>query len=74
MEWTQEVFRYGEEAYTESVEAPVLAYFDNKKEVAIQADASQGGLVAGWLHQGFPITYTFRELTKQYYASLEKKC
>ena len=43
--------------------APVLSYFDEKKEVTIQCDASKGGLGAVLLQEGRPVSYASRALT-----------
>ena len=37
--------------------APALQYYDLKKPVCIQCDASDGGLVAGFLQDGLPVAY-----------------
>lgn len=55
--------------------APVLAYFDEKKEVTIQCDASDSGLGAVLLQEGRPIAFSSRAMTKteQRYAQIEKE-
>lgn len=55
--------------------APVLRFFDPKKQLIIQADASKDGLGACLLQEGHPIAYTSRALTenKKNYAQIEKE-
>ena len=45
--------------------APVLQFYDVKKAVMVQADASRSGLRACLLQEGKPITYASRTLTKR---------
>ena len=54
---------------------PVLRYFDDKKELTLQADASQKGLGAAIMQEGQPVAYTSRALTnaEQNYAQIEKE-
>lgn len=54
--------------------APVLAYFDPRKPVIIQADASQAGVGACLLQDGHPVEYISRAMTssEQNYAQIEK--
>jgi len=55
--------------------APVLAYYDVKKGVTIQADASQSGLGACLMQSGKPIAYASRSMTSAEcnYAQIEKE-
>ena len=55
--------------------APVLAYYDVKREVTIQCDASQSGLGAVLLQEGRPVCYASRALTttEENYAQIEKE-
>ncbi len=55
--------------------APVLAYYDVTKPVTIQCDASQTGLGAALLQDGYPIAYSSRALTatERNYAQIEKE-
>ena len=55
--------------------APVLAYFDPTKELAIQCDASGQGLGAALLQEGRPLAYASRALsdTETRYATIEKE-
>ena len=53
---------------------PVLQYYDIKKPVCIQCDASDGGLGAGLLQDGLPVVYASRALTvtERNYAQTEE--
>ena len=55
--------------------APVLRYYDPKKELVIQVDASSKGLGSVLLQEGRPIAYASRALTKaqQNYVQIEKE-
>lgn len=55
--------------------APVLTFFDPKKEIEIETDASKDGLGASLLQDGKPVAFVSRSLTKteQQYAQIEKK-
>ena len=57
------------------ITAPVLSYFDPKKQLIIQADASKDGLGACLMHEGHPIAYASRALTQteKNYAQIEKE-
>ena len=54
---------------------PLLRYYDSKKPVTIQADASSTGLEACLMQEGQPISYASRALTEteQQYAQIEKE-
>ena len=54
---------------------PVLEYFDVKKSVEIQCDASQHGLGAVLIQYGQPVAYSSRSLTdvEGRYAQIEKE-
>ena len=53
----------------------VLQYYDVKKPVCVQCDASDGGLGAGLLQDGLPVVYASRALTatERKYAQIEKE-
>ena len=55
--------------------APVLRFFDVRKPVTIQCDASETGLGAVLLQEGQPISYASRALTdtETRYAQIEKE-
>ncbi|KAK3756012.1 hypothetical protein QZH41_003623 [Actinostola sp. cb2023] len=57
-------------------EHPVLKFYDVKKPVTIQCDASERGLGAALLQDGQPISFASRTLSKteQQYAQIEKEC
>ena len=56
-------------------EAPCLKYFDSKKPLVIQCDASEGGLGAALLQDGYPISDASQALTdvEVRYAQMEKE-
>jgi len=56
-------------------EAPVLCYYDPSQDLAIQCDASQGGLGAAILQNGKPIEYASCSLTdtETRYAQIERE-
>ena len=68
-----------EEAFNQMKNAltttPVLQYYDLKKPVCIQCDASDSGLGAGLLQDGLPVVYASRALTatERNYAQIEKE-
>ena len=68
----QEAFDRMKKALTST---PVLQYYDVKKPVCIQCDASDGGLGAGLLQDGLPVVYASRALTatERNYAQIEKE-
>lgn len=53
----------------------VLAYFDPKKEVTLQVDASKKGLGATIMQESRPVAYASKLLngTEQNYAQIEKE-
>ena len=55
--------------------APVLRYYDVKKHITVQCDASQHGLAACLLQEGLPVSYVSRALTTTEfsYAQIEKE-
>ena len=56
-------------------DAPVLTYYDPKKELVLENDASQNGLGSAIFQDGKPIAYASRVLTdtEQRYAQIEKE-
>ena len=56
-------------------EAPVLRYYDPKKSLVIQCDASEKGMGAALLQEGQPLAYINRTLTdtETRYAQIEKE-
>jgi hypothetical protein len=54
---------------------PVLKYFDPKKPVTLQVDASETGLGAALMQEGQPVAYASRALTdaETRYAQIEKE-
>ncbi|XP_061194972.1 uncharacterized protein LOC133203143 [Saccostrea echinata] len=54
--------------------APVVKFFDAKKKLTLQCDASSIGLGACLMQDNYPIAYALRSLTatKQNYAQIEK--
>lgn len=57
------------------MQAAVLQFFDQKKPLTIQCDASKDGLGACLLQEGRPLSYTSRALTESEtnYAQIEKE-
>ena len=55
--------------------APVLAYYDTRKAVEIQCDASSTGVGAVLLQDGRPVAYSSRSMTatESRYAQIEKE-
>ena len=55
--------------------APVLAYYDVKKETTIQRDASKNAVGAVVLQEGRPVAYASRKLRKSElnWAPIEKR-
>ena len=55
--------------------APILSYYDSKKPLMIQCDASEKGLGAALLQEGQPIVFASRALTdtETRYAQIEKE-
>ena len=55
--------------------APVLQYFDPRKEVTLQSDASESGLGFALLQEGQPVAFGARGLTtaEKKYAQIEKE-
>ena len=55
--------------------SPVLGYYDTKKELTLQVDASSTGLGAALIQEGQPIAYASKALrpTQRNYAQIEKE-
>jgi RNase H-like domain found in reverse transcriptase len=55
--------------------APVLAFYDPKKELTLENDASEYGLGSVSMQDGRPISYASRSLTdtEKLYAQIEKE-
>ena len=77
IQWTwyheqQEALEKVKRALTSS---PVLQFFDVKKDITLQVDASQSGIGACLLQDGHPIIYASRSLNsaEQHYAQIEKE-
>jgi hypothetical protein len=75
-EWSEEQNKAMDEIKRLVTTAPVLAYYDPKKELVIQCDASSKGLGAVLLQEGKPLSYASRALstTECEYAQIEKEC
>jgi len=73
--WTKDCQRAFDEIKNLISNAPVLAYYDIKKEVTIQCDASQDGIGGVLLQGGKPVFFTSRAMTKteERYAQIEKE-
>ena len=56
--------------------APVLKFYNVHEEVTIQCDASEKGLGATLMQNGYPVAFVSRALnsTEQAYAQIEKEC
>ena len=56
-------------------EAPVLRYYDSKRSLVIQCDASEKGMGTALLQEGQPLAYISRALTdtETRYAQIEKE-
>ena len=49
---------------TEITRAPILAYYNPRKQTVLQTDASIKGLGAGWLQDGKPVYFASKALTE----------
>ena len=74
--WSEEQDKAMDEIKKLVTTAPILAYYDPKKELVIQCDASSTGLGAVLLQEGKPLGYASRALsaTECEYAQIEKEC
>ena len=75
-QWSKEQDDALEEVKRLVTEAPVLAYYEVKKELTVEWDVSSKGLGAALLQDGKPLYYASRALTptEQQYAQIEKEC
>jgi hypothetical protein len=73
--WTKECQAAFEKTKSTIAKAPLLSYYDVKKEVTIQCDASESGLGGVLLQEGRPVFFTSRAMTQteQRYAQIEKE-
>ena len=57
-------------------ENQLLSYYDVHKEVTIEIDSSEVGLEVVLTHDGRPVVYTYRSLTKteHNYTQIAKQC
>ena len=74
-EWKEEQENAMNEIKKLVTTAPVLAYYDPRKTLTIQCDASKSGLGAALMQDGQPIAFASRALTntEQRYAQIEKE-
>lgn len=73
--WTAEHEKILHQVKVMLTEAPVLVYYDSKKPVTIQSDASDCGLGSVLLQEGRPVAYSSRAMTptEKRYAQIEKE-
>lgn len=73
--WSKDCEEAFKQIKTKLTEAPVLAYFDQSKELVVQVDSSKDGLGAALLQDGKPIEYASRSLTtsERRWAQIEKE-
>lgn len=74
-QWTEEHDKAMADLKKLVTSAPILAYYDPKKTITIQCDASKTGLGATIMQEGKPLAYASRALTptEQRYAQIEKE-
>ncbi|KAK3731843.1 hypothetical protein QZH41_020209 [Actinostola sp. cb2023] len=63
-QWSEKQEKAFSEVKKAVTEAPVLRYYDPKKDLEIQCDASQSGLGAMLMQEGKPIAYASRALSE----------
>lgn len=73
--WGKEQKQAFQEAKQLVMTAPILAYYNPKKELTVQCDASEKGLGAALLQEGQPVSFASRALTPTEcrYAQIEKE-
>ena len=73
--WAAAQQRASEDVKKLVTNAPILSYYDSKKPLMIQCDASEKGLGAALLQEGQPIAFASRALTdtETRYAQIEKE-
>lgn len=73
--WGEEQRRVFQEAKQLVMTAPTLAYYNPKKGLTVQCDASEKGLGAALLQDGQPVSFASRALapTECRYAQIEKE-
>jgi hypothetical protein len=73
--WAKECQAAFEKTKLTVVKAPLLSYYEVKKEVTIQCDSSESGLGGVLLQEGRPVFFTSRAMTQteQRYAQIEKE-
>lgn len=62
-EWTSDCENAIKTVKNKLTQAPVLAYYDAKKELTLQVDSSRSGIGAALLQDGKPVEYASRTLT-----------
>ena len=74
-EWSEEQDRAVSQIKAVLCSAPVLQYYDVKKETTIECDSSEHGLGAVVTQEGKPVAYASRTLTstERNYAQIEKE-
>ncbi|KAK3744210.1 hypothetical protein QZH41_003557 [Actinostola sp. cb2023] len=74
-EWNSEYQKAFERIKKSINEEITLTYFDDKKEVALQVDASKKGLGAALIHDGKPVAFASKALTdvETRYANIERE-
>lgn len=73
--WTKQHSQKLEELKKAVVDSPTLAYFDPKKDIVIEVDASEKGLGAWLLQEGKPVDFASRSLTdaESRYSNIERE-
>ena len=73
--WTESQQQAFETVRSMLTNAPVLAFYDPKKELRLENDASEYGLGSALMQEGKPVAYASKTLTEteKSYAQLEKE-